>query len=141
MNLQERLKDRGIKITQHKLAILDLFCEHKHLDAPAIVELLHEKKAAASLATVYRILSSFEIHKIIIKHNFGTEHAIYELITSADEHHDHLVCVKCGQVIEFVDEQIENLQILIAKQNNFEVYSHTLNIYGYCQQCTQIKTE
>ncbi len=137
MNFQQRLRNSGIKVTQHKLAILELFVEHKHLDATKILELLHQKKAEVSLATVYRVLASFETHQIITKHNFGSEHAIYELITSENEHHDHLICLECGQVIEFVNEQIENLQLAIAKANNFHVYHHTLNIYGRCENCSK----
>ena len=100
-----------------------------------IVQQLHEKQNDISIATVYRILASFEAHKIITKHNFGNEQAIYEL-TCAGEHHDHLICISCGQVIEFVNQQIEELQLAIAHQNKFEVFSHSLNIYGRCCQCS-----
>jgi Fur family ferric uptake transcriptional regulator len=134
MDLVKQLRDTGIKITQHKLAILELFAEHKHLDAFKIAKTLQNKGIEISLATIYRILSSFEEHKIITKHNFGNEHANYELAVS-NEHHDHLICLKCSKVIEFVSDEIEELQLQIAKQNNFEVKSHTLNLYGLCSEC------
>lgn len=134
MDTVNQLKQAGIKITQHKLAVLELFAEHKHLDALEISRIFHKKNVDISLATIYRILSSFEEHKIITKHNFGNEHANYELSVS-NEHHDHLICIKCGKVVEFVNEKIEELQLQITKQNNFELYSHTLNIYGICSEC------
>ena len=134
MDLIKQLKDAGIKITQHKLAVLELFAEYKHLDAFQIAKIFQAKDIDISLATIYRILSSFEEHKIITKHNFGNEHANYELAIS-NEHHDHLICIDCGKVIEFVNQQIEELQLQIAKQNQFEVKSHTLNIYGFCSEC------
>ena len=134
MDHQQKLKTNGIKVTQHKLAILKLFEQNKHLDATTIVDLLHAQQVEISLATVYRVLSSFESHKIITKHNFGSEHASYEL-SSTEEHHDHLICLQCGQVIEFVNDEIERLQCLIAKENDFQLIHHTLNIYGYCSDC------
>jgi len=132
----KQLKQAGIKITQHKLAVLELFAEHKHLDALEISKIFNKRNVDISLATIYRILSSFEEHKIVTKHNFGNEHANYELSLS-NEHHDHLICVKCSKVIEFVNQQIEELQMQIAKNNDFKVYNHTLNIYGVCKECQQ----
>ena len=135
MNYEAYLKSMGVKVTRHKLAVLELFTQQKHLDVNMIVHQLHEQQNDISIATVYRILSSFEANKIITKHNFGNEQAIYEL-SSVGEHHDHLICLFCGQVIEFINEQIEELQRAIARQNNFELFSHSLNIYGRCQRCT-----
>lgn len=134
MNSRDKLKLSGIKITPHKIEILDLFAEHGHMDATQIVKLLDSKSIDISLATVYRILSSFEANQLIRKHNFGNDQAIYEL-NRDNEHHDHLICLRCGQVIEFVNQQIEDLQALIAEQNQFKVSNHTLNIYGLCQEC------
>lgn len=139
MDLTKQLKDAGIKITQHKLAILALFSEHKHLDAFKILTIFQSENIDISLATIYRILASFEEHNIITKHNFGNEHANYELAV-ANEHHDHLICMGCGKVIEFVNQEIEELQLQIAKQNQFEVHNHTLNIYGFCVECKILKT-
>lgn len=139
MNYIQQLKMCKIKITPHKLAILELFVQHKHIGAMQIVNQLATQSIEISLATVYRILASFEEHKIISKHNFGNEQAIYELNNSL-EHHDHLICSKCATVVEFSNQQIEDLQMTIAKLNNFQVLSHTLNIYGICERCNT-KTE
>lgn len=138
MNYIQQLKDCKIKITPHKIAILELFVQHKHIGAMQIVNTLAKQSIEISLATVYRILASFEEHKLISKHNFGNEQAIYELNNSL-EHHDHLICTKCAKVIEFSNQEIEDLQISIAKLNNFQVINHTLNIYGICESCNSNK--
>lgn len=139
MNYIQQLKDCKIKITPHKIAILELFVQHKHISAMEIVNTLAKQSIEISLATVYRILSSFEEHKLISKHNFGNEQAIYELNNSL-EHHDHLICTSCSKVIEFSNQQIEDLQISIAQLNNFQLLSHTLNIYGVCENCSKVKS-
>jgi Fur family ferric uptake transcriptional regulator len=134
MNYVEHLKLKQIKITPHKIAILELFDRYRHIDAMQIIHKLNEKSIVISLATVYRILASFEEKEIIIKHNFGNEQAIYEL-KSTTEHHDHLICISCGKVIEFTDYEIEALQLQIAKINDFQLINHSLNIYGKCSNC------
>lgn len=133
MNIQQ-LKDTGLKLTKHKLAVLDLFKIHKHLDANQIYNLLRNQDNIISLATIYRILSTFEAKSILVKHNFTDEQFTYELLNPND-HHDHLICIKCNRVLEFVDSKIEKLQNQIARDNNFDIISHSLNIYGICINC------
>jgi Fur family ferric uptake transcriptional regulator len=130
------LKTAGIKITPHKIAILSLFHQRKHLNANEIVHILTNKKINISIATVYRILASFEAHKLVNKHNFGDDQAIYELY-EAEEHHDHLICIKCGLVVEFSNQEMEDLQKSIAQKNNFIILRHSLIIYGNCDRCNQ----
>ena len=137
MDLQV-LKNLGIKITKHKTVVLELFDVYKHLDASKIHTLLQTQGTDISLATIYRILSTFEAHTILEKHNFNEDQAIYELV-KPNEHHDHLVCVKCNKVIEFFDSKIEHLQEVIAKENHFKIVNHHLNIYGICEDCDKIK--
>ncbi len=137
MDLQN-LKKFGIKITKHKIAILQLFDLYKHLDASKILSLLTNQGTDISLATIYRILAVFEANNILEKHNFNDDQAIYELI-KPNEHHDHLICVKCNTVIEFVDCKIERLQEKIAKENNFKIVNHHLNLYGICENCDKIQ--
>lgn len=134
MDFSKILKSSGIKVTAHKIAIYELLYQHKHIDATQIINQLNHKSIEISLATVYRILSSFEQHKLISKHNFGNDQSFYE-INSTVEHHDHLICTKCGIVIEFSNQQIEDLQAEIAKSNHFVISNHTLNIYGICEIC------
>lgn len=133
MELQS-LKDMGVKITKHKIVILQLFDLYKHLDAGQIHSLLRDQGTEISLATIYRVLSVFEMHNIITKHNFNEDQSIYELV-KPNEHHDHLICVKCNKVIEFLDCKIERIQERIAKENNFRIVNHHLNLYGICGDC------
>ena len=134
MNNLQLIKNKGIKITKHKLAILELFSDYKHLDAMQIYTLLQSKNIDISIATIYRILSNFETNNVLEKHNFNKEQAIYELIVD-NTHHDHLICFNCKKVIEFVDNEIEKLQKQIASKNNFTIINHSLNIYGICNDC------
>ncbi len=134
MNSELYIKNKGIRVTKHKIVIFELFSTHKHLDANQIYDILHQQNINIGLATIYRILTNFELNAIIKKHNFNQEQATYEL-TEHNEHHDHLICLKCHQVIEFVDDQIELLQQQIATKHNFTMTHHILNIYGHCKFC------
>jgi Fur family ferric uptake transcriptional regulator len=134
MHSIDLLKRYNIKVTPHKLAVLELFTTHKHLDANQIIRYLNSNSSNISSATVYRILANFEQNAVINKHNFGNDQAIYEL-NQNENHHDHLICLSCGVVIEFNNPQIEEIQIQIAQANNFSMLSHNLNIYGHCKNC------
>ncbi len=135
VNYKSLLKDKGIKITAHKLSVLEVLVQNRHVDANAILEKLHKKHNEISLATVYRILNFFESEGIVDKLNFSNGQAIYELSLPESEHHDHLICTSCGKIEEFHNEQIEELQLQIAKFKEFKVTTHTLNIYGICKLC------
>lgn len=130
----ELLRKFEIKVTAHKLAILEVFSKNKHVDINQIISGLKANSIEISLATIYRILASFEKHNIISKLNFGDDQAIYELNDNS-QHHDHLICTKCKCVIEFNHPQIEALQLEVAKDNQFTVLNHTMNLYGICSKC------
>ncbi|AOU14814.1 transcriptional repressor [Legionella pneumophila] len=104
-----------------------------HLSAEAVYKALLESGEDVGLATVYRVLTQFEAAGLVSRHNFEGGHSVFEL--SQGEHHDHLVCVKCGRVEEFVDEIIEQRQKAIAERAHFKMTDHALNIYGICPQC------
>lgn len=129
-------KSKGSKITKHKLAVFELFEHYKHLDANKIHTLLKNSGNDISIATIYRILATFEANGLITKHNFNEDQSIYEL-ARPNEHHDHLICMKCHTVIEFFDCKIEKIQEKIAKQNNFTIVNHQLNLYGICANCNK----
>lgn len=139
MNL-EILYNKGIKLTKHKLAILELFETHKHLDAYQINDLLKEKGNNVSPATIYRVLASFEENGVIVRNNFKDDYAVYEL-ADPNHHHDHLICTKCNKFIEFYNCQIETLQEEIAKKNKFKILNHHLNLYGICFDCQKSRKE
>lgn len=136
----KQLKNAGLKVTSPRLKILQILEKsvNHHLSAESIYKILIEMGEDVGLATVYRVLTQFEMAGIIEKHNFAGGHAIFEL--SQDEHHDHLVCLKCGKVEEFLDEIIEQRQEKIAKKANFKMTDHALNIYGICQNCVLLLT-
>lgn len=135
---KQELKNLGLKVTSPRLKILNLLQSDdiKHWSADDIYRQLLEQGEELSLATIYRVLTQFHTAGLLIRHNFEGGHSIFEL--QQGEHHDHLVCVKCGKVEEFVDATIEQRQQAIAEQHNFQMTEHNLTIYGVCQHCQAI---
>ena len=128
------LQENGMKVTKNKTDIMNLFNFYKHLNANQIYKLLLEQNKNISLSTIYRALAILEKNKLIVKHNFSEEIATYELIYP-NEHHDHLKCIKCNKVIDFVDDQIEEIQLKVAQKHNFIIVHHALILFGHCEQC------
>lgn len=129
------LKKAGLKVTVPRRRILDLL-EHskeRHMSAEDIYRQLVEAGDEIGLATVYRVLTQFENAGLVVKHNFEGGQSVFEL--DDGHHHDHLVCVKCNRVEEFLDETIEARQRDIASKAGFEITDHSLNIFGVCRSC------
>ena len=137
MSDSKELKEHGLKATVPRLKILELMEESKirHFSAEDIYKRLLKGNVELGLATVYRVLTQFESAGIVIRHNFEEGHSVFEL--AGDEHHDHIVCVRCGKVEEFHDDEIEQRQNVIAKKLGFELTDHNLNMYGLCPSCKQ----
>ena len=135
MTENQQLKQAGLKITIPRVKVLQILeSSHKrHLSAEDVYTSLSEAGEEVALATVYRVLTQFEAAGIVTRHNFEGDHSVFEL--DSGEHHDHLVCIKCGKVVEFVDETIERHQEKIAAKANFKMTDHSLNIYGLCPKC------
>lgn len=135
------LKKAGLKTTGPRLKILQILetADPRHLSAEAIYKSLIDLGEEIGLATVYRVLTQFESAGLVIRHYFEGEYSVFELDNG--RHHDHLVCVKCGQVTEFVDPIIEQQQLAIAKKMNFTMTDHSLNIYGVCESCEITKKD
>ena len=123
------LRKVGLKVTQPRKLILELLDEshNKHLTADDIYRELIQAGEDIGLATVYRVLNQFEAAGLIVKHNFEGGQAYYEL--DSGEHHDHMVCVETGKVIEFSNSEIERLQAEIAAEQGYEIEDHSLVIY------------
>lgn len=136
MEESQQLKEVGLKITMPRLKILQILeqSHQHHLSAENVYKALHDMGEDVSLATVYRVLTQFEAAGLVNRHNFEGGHSVFEL--SQGEHHDHLVCLKCGRVDEFVDEVIEKRQKMIAEHAHFKMTDHALNIYGFCKTCS-----
>ena len=121
------LKKAGLKVTLPRLRILELLEEDKaHLSAEDIYRKLIDAGEEVGLATVYRVLTQFEQAGICIRHNFEEGHAVYELTPS--DHHDHMVCLDTGDVIEFTDDLIEERQKLLATEHGYEIIDHSMAV-------------
>ncbi len=132
MSHPDDLKSIGLKATLPRLKILDLF-EHsnkRHMTAEEVYSLLKEEGHDIGLATVYRVLTQFEQAGLLMRHHFDSDKAVFEL--NEGEHHDHLVCMQCGRVEEFYDEEIEKRQKKIAEARGFTIHDHSLQIYVNC---------
>ncbi len=103
------------------------------MSAEDIYRTLIEQNEEVGVATIYRVLTQFEESGIVNKLNFENNLSVYEL--SNVEHHDHLVCVKCNEIVEFQDDVIESHQLQIAKQHGFQLTDHSLYLYGLCRRC------
>lgn len=133
------LKNIGLKATFPRLKILEIFEQAKrqsdsphHLTAEDIYRKLLDENLDIGLATVYRVLTQFEQAGLLSRSNFESGKAVFEL--NSGTHHDHLVCLDCGLVEEFFDEQIESRQKAIAKEHGFALQDHALAMYGVCQR-------
>ena len=124
------LRKAGLKVTHPRMRILQLLEQntpHHHLNAEEIYRRLLEQGDEIGLATVYRVLTQFEAAGLVLKHNFEGGHAVYELDRGG--HHDHMVDVDTGKIIEFESEEIERLQSEIAEQHGYHLEDHSLVLY------------
>ena len=126
------LKNFGLKATMPRMKVLDVFhaSSQRHLSAEDVYRALMGEDMDVSIATVYRILGQFETAGLLKRNYFESGKAVFEL--NEGVHHDHLVCLDCGQVTEFCDVEIERRQEKIARDNGFEIREHALSIYGSC---------
>lgn len=132
MSKSTDLKSMGLKATFPRLKILELFekAEIRHLTADDVHRLLLSENMDIGLATVYRVLTQFEQAGLLERHHFESGKAVFE--TKVGHHHDHLVCIDCGRVEEFFDEEIERRQKKIAKERGFAIHEHALYLYAEC---------
>ena len=129
------LRKAGLKVTLPRMKILSILenADPHHMSAEDVYKKLIEMGEEVGLATVYRVLMQFEAANLVKRHNFEGGHSIFEI--DQGEHHDHLVCVNCGLVEEFVDEGIENRLVVVAKKAKFKMTDHHFTIYGICGNC------
>lgn len=133
------LKVSGLKATAPRLKILELFQKRstepdsaRHLSAEDVYRTLVAEHMDVGLATVYRVLTQFEQAGLLVRRHFEAGRAVFEL--NEGPHHDHLVCLTCGRVEEFVDPEIEQRQKAIALERGFELQDHALALYGVCSK-------
>lgn len=134
MHDEKELKNAGLKATLPRLKVLNLFesSEQRHLSAEDIYKIMINSGEDLGLATVYRVLTQFEQAGLLVRHHFESGKAVFEL--NSGDHHDHIVCVKCGKVSEFYDAEIEKRQEEAADRLGFTMQEHSLTIYGLCKK-------
>lgn len=127
----QELRKAGLKVTLPRVKILQILessADHvQHMSAEEVYRALLDAGEDVGLATVYRVLTQFETAGMVTRHNFETGHSVFEL--SRGGHHDHMVCVDSGEVIEFLDPVIEERQQELAKEHGFELVDHSLVLY------------
>ena len=126
----DSLKKVGLKVTQPRLLILSLLeeADQRHLSTNDIYIILSKKNTPLTLGTIYRVLDQLEKAGLVLCHHFTSDNAVFELCNS--EHHDHMVDIKTGKVLEFHDEVIEQRQREIAAEHGLELSDHRLVMYG-----------
>ena len=131
MQQRKELRKAGLKITLPRLKILQILenseGESQHLSAEDVYLALRAAGEEVGLATVYRVLTQFESAGLVDRHNFEAGHSVFEL--SKGDHHDHMVCVSSGEVVEFTDAVIERRQREIAAEHGFDLVDHSLVLY------------
>ncbi len=129
MEQRQELRKAGLKVTLPRLKILEILenREMRHLSAEDIYRELLNLGEDIGIATVYRVLTQFEAAGLVKRHNFEGGHSVFELDDGA--HHDHMVCIESGDVVEFMNDEIEQLQHDIAKAHNFELVGHNMVLY------------
>lgn len=131
-----KIKKLGLKnSSQRELILKALYFNNRHFTAEELSSILKkEYNSTIGIATIYRVLSFLENNKIISSINIGNQASkAYEI--HKEEHHDHIVCTKCQKIIEFLNPQLEKLQVTIAKDNGFTLIDHDMILYGICNKC------
>lgn len=128
------LRKAGLKVTLPRLKILEVLgtAQPRHMSAEDIYKHLLESQQEIGLATVYRVLTQFEAAGLVTRHHFEGTTAVFEL--NEGRHHDHMVCLDCGKVEEFMDAGIEERQRVIANKLQFELHDHAMILYGRCKR-------
>jgi len=136
MNMEgQDIKKAGLKVTLPRLKVLQILevSKQRHMSAEDVYKALVMDNEEIGLATVYRVLTQFEDAGLVSRLSIDGGHAVFELEDGV--HHDHLLCVSCNQIEEFIDEVIEQRQRVIAEEKGFKMTEHSLYIYGVCKRC------
>jgi Fur family ferric uptake transcriptional regulator len=133
MDRNKELKKAGLKVTHPRILVLEILQNpaNQHISAEDVYKLLIEAGEDVGLATVYRVLNQFDDAGVVERLHFEGGKSVFEL--SNKKHHDHLVCLKCGKVVEFEDDVIEQCQKDVAMQNSMKLTHHSLYLYGECK--------
>ena len=131
----EFLESKDLKLTSQRRTILKQAIQAPgHFSADQLLSLSKKADSTISKATVYRTLALLKESKILEEQDFGEGHKLYER-AQGRRHHDHFVCIRCGKIIEFENDQIEHLQDSEAEKHRFNVVYHSLKLFGFCDRC------
>jgi Fur family transcriptional regulator, ferric uptake regulator len=135
-HFSEFLEEKDLKLTTQRRTILHQAMREGHYTAEELLEYSKKEDSTVSKATVYRTIALLKESNIIEEHDFGEGKKLYER-SEGRKHHDHLICIKCGKIIEFENDPIERLQDSEAKKHNFKIVYHSLKIFGFCNSCSK----
>ena len=129
VSIEKKCIDKGVKLTDQRKIIAKIMSDaHDHPDVDELYKRVSKIDSKISIATVYRTVKLFEEAGILTKHDFRGGKARYEELP--DNHHDHLIDVQSGEIVEFVDEEIEKLQKIVAEKLGYQLVDHKLELYG-----------
>jgi Fur family ferric uptake transcriptional regulator len=135
--LREYLRSRKLRMTPERRWVLQgVLSREGHFDADELLAFLHRRSMPVSRATLYRTLEHLTASGLVKMHRFGRGHALFEP-NYGRNHHDHMVCDHCGDVIEFVNDQIEELQNQVCREHGFTATNHVMQIFGLCAGCRE----
>ena len=130
--LKKLMEEHRFKITPQRIKLAEwMFKVHEHFTIDDIIESFKSKGERVSIATAYRMIQMMQDLGLLLKHDFGKGQSYYEH-TPGHPHHDHIICNDCGSIVEFCEEELENLKREIAYKHNFNMIFHSLHIYGDC---------
>ena len=133
--VEKRMREAGYRWThQRRLIARVALTSHSHFSAEELLDMCRQQEREVSRATVYRTLTMMEKAGFVEGLDTGDGGRKFEHVLG-HKHHDHMVCIECGAIIEFVDEQLEHRQEVAAKRNGFHITSHSLKLFGVCRDC------
>ncbi len=139
IRLKDKFRRQGLKLTKQRSAIGEVFfAQVGHRGAEEILHDVRAKDPNVSLATVYRTLKLLQECGLADSHNFQDGQAVFEPCIDGSEHHDHLICTRCGDISEFVNYAIEKLQNKVASEHGFKITNHRMELYGLCAKCQKV---
>ena len=137
VEVEQLLQQRGVRLTGPRQLVVRRAAAHLHFAAEALVRDVHAIDPSVARGTVYRTLALLHRLGVVEKHDFRYGPPHYE-VTFAKAHHDHLMCVQCGEIIEFQEPRVETLQQEVVKRYGYQLLSHTHKLYGLCRACQRV---
>lgn len=136
------LKEHKLRFTPQRHLILNaVLNSEQHLDAETVTNIVKKQDSSVGVATVYRTLRMMTSAKFLTERYFEGSRAQFEFVDLGGDHHDHIICNQCKKIVEFFNEDLENLQIKIANELNFTLQNHRMELFGVCQQCQNLSQQ